>query len=68
MFLDEIDPDDIRWDQLITATQAASILGMPAETIRKWERAGKLTAVALDDRNRPTYTLYDVAECYLRVS
>jgi DNA-binding transcriptional MerR regulator len=68
VLLDEIDPNDDRWDQFITATRAACILGVPAETIRRWETRGKLTAVALDDHNRRLYTLFDVADCYLRMS
>lgn len=49
-------------DDLITATEAASLCGVSAEAIRKWASRGILTATGMDERGRKLYRLIDVAK------
>lgn len=39
-------------DKLLTISQAAEILQVTAETLRRWDKAGKLTAIRLPGGHR----------------
>ena len=56
MFAAERDRDE---EQLLTISEAAELLGVSAGTLRKWDRAGKLSAVR-HPMNR--YRLYRLSE------
>ena len=49
-------------DDLITATEAASLCGVSAEAVRKWASRGILAAAGMDARGRKLYRLIDVAK------
>ncbi|QZD97208.1 helix-turn-helix DNA binding domain protein [Gordonia phage Floral] len=53
-------PDGI--DSLITTTEAATLCGVSAATIRKWVQRNKLTPSGLDDHGRNLFRLIDVAK------
>lgn len=49
-------------DSLITTTEAATLCGVSASTIRTWADRGALTAAGIDPRGRKLYRLLDVAK------
>ena len=50
--------------KLLTINQAAEILNVHAETLRRWGRQGKLTAIRVNDRGDRRYRQEDI-EAYL---
>lgn len=42
-------------DRLIRLKKAAEMLGVHPETLRRWDRAGKLKAVVINDRGDRRY-------------
>lgn len=53
-------PDGI--DSLINTTEAATLCGVSATTIRVWATRGTITAAGIDPRGRKLYKLIDVAK------
>ncbi|AEV51935.1 helix-turn-helix domain-containing protein [Prescottella equi] len=49
-------------DSLINTTEAATLCGVSASTIRTWADRGTLTAAGIDPRGRKLYKLIDVAK------
>lgn len=45
--------------QIVTAAQAARMLGISLDTLRRWDRAGKIT-VTRDDANRRVVQLSEI--------
>ncbi len=45
--------------QIVTAAQAARMLGISLDTLRRWDRAGKIT-VTRDDANRRVVPLSEI--------
>ncbi len=39
-------------DKYITISKASEILGVSIDTIRRWDKAGRLTAYRFDNKNR----------------
>ena len=52
-------PDGL--NTLINSTDAATIAGVSAATIRKWKERGIIQPTGIDERNRPLYRLADIA-------
>jgi len=42
--------DDQKLEKLLTISQAAEILNVHPETLRRWDRAGKLKAIRIGQR------------------
>lgn len=49
-------------DSLINTSEAATLCGVSAATIRVWATRGTLTASGVDHRGRKLYKLLDVAK------
>lgn len=49
-------------DSLITSTEAATLCGVSAATIRKWVQRGNLEPSGLDINGRKLFRLLDVAK------
>lgn len=47
-------------DELLTITEAAELLGVHTETLRRWDRENKLTAVKINDRGDRRYKKSDL--------
>lgn len=52
-----LDPNN---DKLITLAQAAEMLDVHEETIRRWGKAGKINVVRIATTNRPRLKMSDV--------
>ena len=48
--------------KLISVTRAASILGINPQTLRRWDKAGKLKAERVGSRRDRKYKLSDIIE------
>lgn len=48
-------------DDLITASEAATLCGVTQTAIRKWAHRNQLTAAGIDHRGRKLYRVIDVA-------
>lgn len=48
-------------EQQLNTTEASTIFGVQAATIRKWASLGKIEAVGEDARHRKLYRLIDIA-------
>jgi DNA (cytosine-5)-methyltransferase 1 len=55
---------NINLPKLLTIRQAAEMLNVHAETLRRWDRQGKLTAIRVNDRGDRRYRQEDI-EAYL---
>jgi DNA-binding transcriptional MerR regulator len=53
-------PDGL--NTLVNSTEAATIAGVSAATIRSWQHRGLIAPSGLDKRNRPLYRLADIAK------
>ncbi len=49
-------------DELIGSVQAANLVGVKVETIRKWRQRGHLEVKGLDERGRPMHRWLDVVK------
>lgn len=52
--------DDLHDERSLSASAAAAALGVPAETLRYWERAGLLAPVGRDGGHRRRYRTEDL--------
>lgn len=48
-------------NQLLTTTQAATLFGVTAATIRKWAQLDKIQPAGIDRAGRKLYRLIDIA-------
>jgi len=46
--------------KLLTIRQAAEILNVHVETLRRWDKSGKLKAIVINDRGDRRYELKDI--------
>ena len=51
-------------DDLLTLQEAASMLGLHPETLRRWDRTGKLNAIKVNDRGDRRYLRSDVLKFF----
>ena len=51
--------------KLLTIRQAAEILNVHVETLRRWDKAGKLKAIRVNERGDRRYSVEDI-ENYLK--
>lgn len=52
-----------RLPKLLTIRQAAEILNVHVETLRRWDRSGKLKAIRVNDRGDRRYKPEDLKKC-----
>jgi len=58
-FVEVIKPNTMT-KKLLTIRQAAEILNVHVETLRRWDKAGKLNAIKVNDRGDRRYKREDV--------
>lgn len=51
--------------KLLTIRQAAEVLNVHVETLRRWDKAGKLKAIRVNERGDRRYSIEDI-ENYLK--
>ena len=55
-----IAPDGLH--SLVTASEAAGLIGVGVSTICMWRTRGKIKPAGLDEKGRPLYRLLDIAK------
>jgi excisionase family DNA binding protein len=54
--------DDLKTSELLTIEQVAKILNLSKETLRRWDRSGKLTAIRIGSRGDRRYRKIDIID------
>lgn len=51
---------EVKQDKLIRINEAAELLGVHPETLRRWDREGKLHTVVINDRGDRRFKLSEI--------